>query len=118
MAGGKTARQVGLDDAKLYASSWDGNDSPWRLFRGIAWNMISNHNQICEVIANSATEVRGRCNRPWAATVRANVERFKVTEDDFEAAGLGFQQGIAEHLGMTWTMTRDGDWQVITVRRR
>jgi hypothetical protein len=118
MAAGKTARQVGLDDATLYATGWESNDTPWRLFRGMAWNMISNHDQICEVLANSPTEVRARCNRPTAATVRANTARFKVTEADYEAASLGFEQGIAEHLGMTWTVVRDGDWRVITVRRR
>lgn len=118
MAAGKTPRQVGLDDAKLYGSGWEANDTPSRLFRGMAWNMITNPNQVCEVISSTATEVRGRCNRPWAATVRANVERFKVTEEDYEANILGFQQGIAEHLGMIWTVTRDGNWQMITVRRR
>jgi len=118
MAAGKTPRQVGLDDAKLFGASWTGNDTPWRLFRAMAWNMISDHNQVCEVISHSAIEVRGRCNRPYAEVVRANVERLKVTEEDYEAAALGFQQGIAEYLGMTWNVTREGDWRMITVRRR
>ena len=115
---GMTPREVGLASAKAWESTWTSTDTPWRLFRSLAWNNFTDPEYVCEVLAASPTQVRGRCNRPWLATVRANAQRSGVSVEDFEAYNLGIEQGIAASLGMTLDVVLEGDARVITVRRR
>lgn len=117
-ATGKSAAAAGRDVGRLYADTWTGVDTPWRLFRAWMWNGMSDPNYVCDVQSASATLVKARCNRPWMATVRDNVQRTKVAIDDVEAYQLAMEQAVAEHVGMSWEVQMDGDDRVITVQRR
>ena len=117
-AGGKTPAEAGAESGKVWADTWTNTDTPWRLFRGMTWNSITDPNYVCELQTANAMIVRARCNRPWLATVRANATRTGVSVEDFEAFTLGQEQGIATSLGMSWDVQNDGDYRVITVRRR
>jgi hypothetical protein len=116
--GGKTAAVAGADFAKVWAGTWTTTDTPWRLFRGMTWNSMMDPNYVCDLQTANATMVRARCNRPWATLVRTNAERSGVSLEDFDAFMLAQEQGIATALGMSWEVQADGDYRVITVRRR
>lgn len=117
-AAGKSPREIGLATAKAWEDTWTVADTPWRLFRGIAYNNLTEPEYVCEVLSGSAMQVRARCNRPWLATVRANAQRSGVSVEDFEAYHLGLEQGLAASLGMTWDVALEGDARLITVRRK
>jgi hypothetical protein len=117
-AAGKTPLAAGTESGKTWAGTWTTTDTPWRLFRGMVWNAMTDPNLVCEVQSASASMVRGKCNRPWIVTVRANAERTGVSVEDYEAYMLGVEQAIATSLAMTWNVQVDGDYRVITVSRR
>lgn len=117
-AAGKTPNEAGTESAKVWAGTWTNIDTPWRLFRGMTWNAMTDPNYVCELQTANATMVRARCNRPWVATVRTNAERSGVSLEDFDAFMLAQEQGIASSLGMSWEARTDGEYRVITVRRR
>lgn len=117
-AAGRSAHDAGTESGKMWAGTWTGTDTPWRLFRGMAWNAMVDPEFVCEVQSASASMVRGRCNRPWLPQVRANAERTGVSVEDYEAYMLGLEQAVATALGMTWNVQLDGDYRVITVARR
>lgn len=117
-AAGKTPAEAGTESSKVWADTWTATDTPWRLFRGMTWNAMTDPNYVCDLQTANATTVRARCNRPWAATVRTNAARTGVSLEDFEAFTLAQEQGIAMSLGMSWDVQNDGDYRVITVRRR
>lgn len=117
-AAGKSPADAGREVGRLYADTWTNVDTPWRLSRAWMWNGMSDPNYVCDVQSASATLVKARCNRPWMATVRDNVQRTKVTIDDVEAYQLAMEQAVAEHVGMKWEVQVDGDHRMITVQRR
>jgi hypothetical protein len=117
-ASGKTARDAGAESAKVWAGTWSAVDTPWRLFRSMTWNSMVDPNYVCDLESANATMVRARCNRPWVATVNAQAERTGVSLADYEAYMLASEQGVATAIGMTWEVRMDGDWRVITVRRK
>lgn len=117
-AAGKTPADAGAESAKVWASTWTTTDSPWRLFRGMTWNAMTDPNYVCELQTASATIVRARCNRPWVGLVRGWAALSGVSLEDFEAFMLAQEQGTASALGMSWNVQADGDYRIITVRRR
>lgn len=117
-AAGKTPLAAGTEAGKTWASTWTASDTPWRLFRGMVWNAMTDPNLVCEVQSASSSMVRGKCNRPWIATVQANAERTGVSVEDYEAYMLGTEQAVAASLGMSWNVQVDGDYRVITASRR
>ena len=43
-----SAQEMGAADAELYAPTWNA-DTPWRFFRGMVWNQMSDPDTDCEV---------------------------------------------------------------------
>ena len=115
---GKTARAAGTESGKMWAATWTTTDTPWRLFRSMTWNAMMDPNHVCELQSANATTVRARCNRPWVATVNANAALTGVTLEDYEAFALAQAQAVATALGMSWDEQAEGDYRLITVRRR
>jgi len=117
-ARGQTALAAGLESAKTWASGWTANDTPWRLFRTVTWNMMIDPDYHCQILTGSAEMVRARCSRPWVASVRAWAPQSGVSPEEFDAYQLGLEQGIATSLGMTWEVQLEGNDRLITVRRK
>lgn len=116
-ADGMTAREIGEADAELYGSTWTAT-TPWRLFRGMAWNQMSDPTFRCEVLSAGPDEVRGRCPLNRAGMIEANQERFGVSVEDVFESRRAFAEGVAEQLGMRWTETLENGQRMITVTRR
>jgi len=98
---GLSARQIGEADAKLYGPGWTAR-TPRQLFRGMAWNWMSDMNTECEVLSASPTEVRGRCPMPYREMILNNQEQTGVTPEEVFESGRAFAIGVADQLGMRW----------------
>lgn len=117
MADGTTAREIGEQDAELYGPSWSAR-TPWRFFRGMIWNQMTDPNAECEVLSASPTEVRARCAQHYRQVADQNEARFGVTAQDVFEANRAFAEGVAEHLGMVWTEELVDGSRMITVTAR
>lgn len=117
MASGLSAREVGEADAKLYGPGWTAR-TPWQLYRGMVWNWMTDPDTRCEVLSASPSEVRARCAVTFRQVVEQNREYFNVTVQDVLESNRAFAAGVADHLGMQWTETLDGDYRVITVTKK
>ena len=117
MKGGLTAREAGLENARLYAPGWAAQ-TPWALFRGMTWNGMTDPAQECEVLEASAEEVQARCRIHFAATVEGLSGYYDVTVEDVLESWRGFAEGIAEHLGMRWDETWNEEWRTFTISYR
>jgi len=116
--GGMTPQQAAQNGVKVWADTWQGTDTPWRFFRWVAYNGMIDHNQTCAVETADAAMVKARCNRPWQAAVREQAERTGVTVEDYEAYMLAQEQGLAASLGFSWDAQIDGNFRILTVRRK
>lgn len=117
MQDGMSAAEVGAANAELYGPTWNAR-TPWRLFRGMVWNQMTDPDFECEVLSASPTEVRARCRQQYVALVTQNEARFGVTAQDVFESGRAFASGIAEQMGLRWTETLEGEYRVITVTQR
>jgi hypothetical protein len=117
MQDGMTAAEIGAADAELYAPTWTA-DTPWRFFRGIVWNQMSDPNTDCEVLSASPDEVRARCRQHYRDLVERNASRFNVTPEDIFESGRAFAMGVADYLELAWTETLEDGYRMITVTRR
>ena len=119
-AEGKTAEQIGRMSFEAYGppQGWTGSDTPWKLFRGMYYNWMSNPEQRCELLEASDAEVVARCNRPWAGFIDERGPAYGVSVGEYETVGLVFCQGIAEYHGLEWIQERNGNDFRITVRKK
>jgi hypothetical protein len=117
MKGGMSARELGAADAELYASTWTA-DTPWKLFRGMVWNQMSDPGSDCDVLGASPDEVRARCRRHYQQVVEQNQSRFGVTMDDIFESNRAFAEGVADYLGLVWTESLVDGFRMITVTRK
>jgi hypothetical protein len=117
MESGMTAEEIGVADAELYGPGW-GARTPWALFRGMTWNLMSDPNADCEVLSASPDEVRARCLEHYRDLVIQNEERFGVTPEDVFESGRAFAMGVADLLGMQWAEVLEDGYRVITVTRQ
>jgi hypothetical protein len=98
---GLSARQIGEADAKRYGPGWTAT-TPWQLFRGMAWNWMSDMNTECEVVSASPTEVRARCPETYRQMILNNQKENGVSPEDVFESGRAFAMGVADQLGMRW----------------
>ena len=116
---GMTPEDLGEVWAEIFGPprGWTGADTPWRLFRGIAYNFMSNPGQTVEVLEAGDSMVRGRFNRPWVEWIAGMEEDYGVPVSEYEAVLATFGESLAEHHGMMWDQrVQEGDL-VITVTR-
>ena len=113
MSTGMSAAEVGAADAELYGPTWSAS-TPWRLYRGMVWNQMSDPDTDCEVLSASPDEVRAKCREHYRDVVTQNQQRFNVTAEDVFESGRAFASGIAEHLGLRWEETLQGGFRMIT----
>jgi hypothetical protein len=117
MESGMTAREIGAANAELYKTTWSA-PTPWRFFRGMLWNQMTDPGTDCEVLSASSDEVRARCREHYRDLVEQNESRFGVTPEDVFESGRAFAEGVAEHLGLRWTEVLEDGYRVIAVTRR
>lgn len=117
MSNGMSAAEIGAADAELFAPSWSA-DTPWRLFRGMTWNEMTDPDAECDVLSATPDRVEARCQQHYRAVVEQNRSRFNVTPQDVFDASRAFSEGVAEHLGLRWSETLVDGMRMITVTRR
>jgi hypothetical protein len=117
MESGMTAQEVGAEMAELYGPRWSP-DTPWRLYRGMTWNQMSDPDLDCEVLSASPEEVRARCREHYRDLIESFNVYFSVSPEDVFENGRAFAVGVADMLGMVWTETLDDGYRLITVTRK
>lgn len=115
-----SAADVGAESARIFGppNGWTGADTPFTLFRGMYFNMMSDPDQTCELLEASETVVRARCNRPYVDFFGESGEVLGVTVDDYDQSFEAFASAIAEYHGMDWEKVVEGDDIMYTVTRR
>jgi hypothetical protein len=117
---GMTPEEIGLADYKTYGPphGWTTTNTPWRLWTTM-WNNYTHPNDMCKVLEASETLVKVRCTRPDLPFMKATgTPVYGVTLDQWEKAGLTFNQALAAYHGMEFTQESDLDNKIITIRKK
>lgn len=114
MKQGMTAQQIGEHWAKTYGPAWE-SETPWQLYRGMTWNLMTDPLAECEVLSASADEVRARCRIFQDLRVQQSTDYTDVTLEDVLVSGRAFAEGVAEQRGLQWEESWDEEWRTIRV---
>jgi len=115
---GMTPEEFGAEWAEMYGPGW-GSDTPWQLYRGMTWNLMTEPFTECEVLSANAEEVRARCSTAaQGLRVQQSSDYHDITLEDVLVAMRSFAEGVAEQRGLRWEETWDDEWRTIRVTSR
>lgn len=117
---GQTTEQLSEWMVGFAAPSWGapGSATPASFVRGMFRNYNLYSDLQFEILSESASEIRGRMNSPYAARFGDAGESNGVKFIDFQRMMSLFYEGVADHLGFDMTHEIDGEWVTFTVKTR
>ena len=117
-AHGESPAEVGARMGELFGPSWSsepGTGTPAQLVRGMAANLQSWPD--AEVAISPADGGYAlRYNRPWMSDFGDDGMAYGVSVEEYETMWNAGVKAIADYLGLTVELRRDGDEWVMTAR--
>lgn len=117
---GQSIDEFGQWWADLFDDSWGdpGSYGPVRVMRGMHRNWVSWHGGEVEVVELSDDVATARFNRTgYLEVFGEDGMLYGVSVEEFERVNELFARGIADHHGLEYEQSIDGDHVVMTFRR-
>ena len=115
---GKTAKDYGKFIGELFSPSWEGVTTPWGMIRGMHRNNQLTPGCEMEILKESKNAITVRFNRAYKSRFEDDGLSYGVSLKEFEQSMKVFHTTVAEHLGFSYNQRLEGDWNVITIKKK